>query len=584
MVTNDLVIAMTGSGGEGIVSIGDFLVSACAREGLYALALKNFGPQIRGGESSSIVHISDKPVGTQGDSINLLTVFSWKNYKRFNSELLFRDGFIALIEEKENDEDCPIDKNIKKHVIKVPFADLSKEAVGTTKSKNIVLIGILEGLFNISSEGIMLAIKNKFKKKGEKLVSQVTKAFEIGKEWAKNNFNTFDNVDLPKLKVEKSVKKIIITGNEAIAYGALCSGCTFFSGYPITPSSEVLEWASKEFPKFNGVFIQAEDEISAIGIATGASYAGQKVLIATSGPGLSLMTETVGLACIAEIPLVIIDVQRGGPSTGLPTKMEQSDLTFTIFGSHGDSPRIILAPVNVKDCFYATNRAFYLSEKYQMPVIVLSDQFIGGRLEAIDAFDLSKIENYYRLEPKESELGVGTYKRYDLDSKDGISPMAIVGTENGQHYISGLEHDEFGKPSSETHIHQKMSEKRYKKFKEIRKEAQFKSYGNPKSKIGIIGWGSTDGPIRETVERASKDGLEIKALIPEMIYPVNYEKFEKFLENLDALFIPELSFSAQFYKYLRMNFDLPKKTYRIKRAGGVPFYVDEIYLKIKEVL
>ncbi|MFW5891363.1 MAG: 2-oxoacid:acceptor oxidoreductase family protein, partial [bacterium] len=270
MVTNDIVIAMTGSGGDGIVTIGDFMVSACAKEGLYALAQKNFGPQIRGGESSSTVHISDKPVGTQGDSINILTIFSWKDYARFNTEMMFKDGLIVLVEEKEDIENCPIDPKIKKHFIKVPFSALSKESTGTSKSKNIVLMGILEGLLNISKEGLQSALNTKFSAKGNALLEDLSKAYEKGIDWVKSNEDKFKEVDLPELDLKKSDKKMIITGNEAIAFGALCSGCTFFSGYPITPSSEVLEWSAKEFPKFDGVFIQAEDEISAIGIATGA--------------------------------------------------------------------------------------------------------------------------------------------------------------------------------------------------------------------------------------------------------------------------------------------------------------------------
>jgi 2-oxoglutarate ferredoxin oxidoreductase subunit alpha len=551
---------------------------------MYALSLKNFGPQIRGGESSSIVHISDLPVGTQGDSINILSVFSWKDYARFNSEFLFKDGFIALIEENEKDEDCPIDKNIKRDFIRIPFTELSKKAVGTTKSKNIILMGILEGLFNISKEGLLTALQKRFKKKGDELVNQLTKAYEVGLDWAKENKELFKDVNLPELDVKKSGKKMVISGNDAAAFGALASGCTFFSGYPITPSSEVLEWASKQFPKFNGVFIQAEDAISSVGIATGASYAGEKVLLATSGPGISLMQETIGLASIAEIPLVIINVQRGGPSTGIPTKMEQSDLASAVFGGHGDSTRIVLAATDVRDCFYMMNKAYYFSEKYQIPVIVLSDQFIGGRLEAIDPIDLKKILKAERLLPKEDELGLGKYKRYDLNAENGISAMAIPGMEGGQHYISGLEHDEYGRPNSETSVHQEMSEKRYRKFEGIRKEAEFRNYGDKDSKIGIIGWGSTDGPIRETIMRMEKEGIKIKGLVPEMLYPVNYDKLNEFLNGLDKLFVAEISFSAQFYKLLKMNFNLPEKTVRIKRAGGVPFYVDEIYSRIKEEL
>lgn len=583
MITNDIVIAMTGSGGDGIVTIGDFLVSACAKEGYYALTLKNFGPQIRGGESSSIVHISDKPIGTQGDSINILTVFSWKNYLRFNSEMLFKDGLIVLVEDSEKDEDCPIDPSIKKHIIKVPFTTLSKEAVGNTKSKNLVLMGILEGLFGISEKGLSSALKSKFRAKGQKLLEDTEKAFKHGMGWARQNKNLFDGTDLPELKLNKGEKKMLITGNYASAYGALSSGCTFFSGYPITPSSEVLEWASHEFPKFNGVFIQAEDEISAIGIATGASYAGQKTFTSTSGPGVSLMSETIGLATIAEIPLVILNVQRGGPSTGIPTKMEQADLGQAIFSGHGDSPRVVLAPTNVRDCFYTTNRAFYISEKYQIPVIILSDQFIGGRLESIDPINLDEVLKCEREKPAESKLGVGTYKRYDLSYEDGVSPMAYVGIKGGQHYISGLEHDEFGRPSSEAGKHRIMSEKRYKKFAKIREESKFYKFGDDSAKIGLIGWGSTAGPIRESVDRAEQEGYKVKALIPEMLYPVKYDVYEDFFKGLDHLFIAEASFSAQFFKLLRTNFDMPENTHKIKRAGGVPFYVDEIFSKIKEV-
>jgi 2-oxoglutarate ferredoxin oxidoreductase subunit alpha len=463
--------------------------------------------------------------------------------------------------------------------VPVPFIELAKTSAGTTLAKNIVTLGILGELFNLPKEPVERAIRGKFTKKKAEVLEANLKGYAAGIEYAKT---IEEHASGKRLQYTPGEPMLLMSGNELSAVAALHAGCRFFAGYPITPSSEVLHFLSQWMPKVGGYLVQTEDELSAIGAVIGGSFAGVKSMTATSGPGLALMTEMLGLAAMAEVPAVIIDVQRGGPSTGLPTKSEQSDLWQALWGSHGDAPRVVLAPADVEDCFHATVAAFNIAEEAQMPVIVLSDQFIAQRRETLSMLTLDH-EVVGRQVPSAGDLR--EYKRYK-DTRSGISPMSWPGMKGGEYQTNGLEHGEDGTPSSMHILHEKMNAKRYRKLRLVRDKYSFyRRYGTERADVGIICWGSSKGPVKEAVMRANGRGEKVSAFVPQLLYPFPYHEFTEYLKTVDNVIVMELSYSAQFYKYLRTFLDLPEaRTFVFKRSGGRNLTVSEVEDKIRKVL
>jgi len=318
--------------------------------------------------------------------------------------------------------------------------------------------------------------------------------------------------------------------------------------------------------------LQTEDELAAIGAVVGASFSGAKAMTATSGPGLALMSEMLGLSSIAEIPSVIVNVQRGGPSTGIPTKSEQSDLFHAVYGGHGDMPRVVLAPCDVVDAFHATVDAFNIAEEYQLPVIVLSDQIIGQRRETVDAVALihDVIQRRITSEPDDS------YQRYAI-TEDGVSPMTVPGIANGMFQTNGLEHDESGRPSAMFVTHERMNAKRYRKLDAIaQKYALFERFGVSDPELGILCWGSSAGPVREAVELMNNLGAGIAAFVPRILAPLPIAALSEFLYPCARALVVETSFAGQFHRYLRSLVDLPRDTRVLARSGGKALSVAEI--------
>lgn len=576
---------MAGSGGDGVVTAGELLVSAGAGDGIHGFMLKSFGPQIRGGESSCRVRLSEEQIFSHGDRIEVLGIFSWNDFKRFKSEMEFTNPVAIVMDtaDKVSEDEIPIEDDVQCIVYKVPITDLAKEEAGTTQAKNMVMLGVLSELFGLPQEGIREGIRKKFKKKKQSVTDSNLAGFEAGKEYVVNEIEKVDEIHFTYKSGEP---KVLMEGNEALAYGSLYAGCRFFAGYPITPASEILEWMSRELPKYDGSMIQAEDELAAIGMAIGASFAGEMAMTATSGPGLSLMSEQIGLASMAELPLVIVDVQRTGPSTGIPTKTEQADLMQALYGTHGDANRVVLAPADVEDCFAVGVQAFYIAEKYQVPVIVLSDQYLGQRKETFDKEALfssgnGSMQEIGRITPSEEELE--DYVRFKI-TEDGISPMSYPGMKDGMYQAAGIEHGEKGLPTSDVDIHAKMTEKRYRKDQALVKEINFVRYYGPEdAEVGVIGWGSAKGAIKEAIQQLNDEGYPVKAAIPQILAPLPQEKLETFIEPLHTVMVAEISFTGQFYKYLKgfLRFG-DRKLKQYARAGGASFNVEEIYNAVKK--
>jgi 2-oxoglutarate ferredoxin oxidoreductase subunit alpha len=581
MPTRDLTIAMVGSGGDGVVTMGDLVAQAAAREGLHAIKTEAYGPQIRGGEASCTVRVASSAILAQGDTVDVLVVFRRSDFARFRGEISVAEDAVILAEADDDTkaEELEPGEDGRIRLIPVPFTQLGRDAAGTAASKNVVALGVLSGLFGLPEEGLRRAVRHKFGRKKESVREANAKAFEAGIEFARS---LPEDLEARRLDYVAGEPHLLMSGNEAAAVGALHAGCRFFAGYPITPSSEILHFLAEWMPKAGGSVVQTEDELAAIGAIIGASFAGVKSMTATSGPGLSLMTEMLGLSSMAEVPIVIIDVQRGGPSTGNPTKSEQSDLFQCLYGTHGDAPRVVLACSDVEDCFHATVEAFNISEEFQLPVLVLSDQAVGQRKETLSAKTLEH-EVRGRVAPTETELV--NYERY-RDTPTGVSPMSVPGTKNGMYQTNGLEHDEAGRPTSLYLAHEKMNAKRYRKLWPIRdRYHSFRRYGPEDADVGIVCWGSSKGAVQEAVAAANARGEKVAAFVPQMLYPYPKHDFEEFLAHVREILVVELSYTAQFYKYLRTFLTLPEgRTHVFKRSGGKDLAVAEVTREIRRVL
>ncbi|MBN2780798.1 MAG: 2-oxoacid:acceptor oxidoreductase subunit alpha, partial [Candidatus Marinimicrobia bacterium] len=549
----NIVIGIAGSGGDGVISAGEILVNAASSEGLFVFMLKSFGAQIRGGESSVRVRISDLPVQTQGDRIDILVVLSWSNFMRFKAEMQLEERLVIVSDSDDPmpDDEVPLTETQREFWYKVPFGKLAEEHTGSRLAKNIVMLGAITELFSLPKEALQKSIKKTFRNKGDEVIASNFKAIRAGEDFVKEQIVKIDPL---RLDYEPRPPRLVMQGNEAIALGAIYAGLDFYAGYPITPSTEIMEWIARYLPQKEGVSLQMEDELASINAVLGASFAGKKAMTATSGPGISLMNEGIGLASMAELPAVIVNVQRGGPSTGLPTKTEQADLMQAIWGSHGDSPRVVIAPCDVEDCFDCTVLAFYISEKYQLPVIILSDQFIGHRKESINPESIGGGASGFRKVCRRetpSEEDLKDYRRYKI-TENGVSPMSYPGIKGGEYLGSGIEHDEKGDPRGDVATHAKMTEKRWKKLDHFKEEFQFERfYGPQDAKLGVIAWGSTKGAVKEAVNKANAMGMSVSAMIPQLILPFLVEPFKEFIRNKNRVIIPEMSYVGQFRRYLR---------------------------------
>jgi 2-oxoglutarate ferredoxin oxidoreductase subunit alpha len=550
---NELSLSIVGAGGDGAVAAGDILSLAAAREGLSVIKTEAYGPQIRGGESSCTVRISAAPIHAQADQLDASVVFSWADFARFRAELVLAPNAIVWYEEK----DAP-PENMQSYRL-VPVAFSAHRA-----SKNIFALGVLAATFGLPVDAIRDCVRSRFRKKTEAVIEANVNAFDTG---------LTQGLGLSeRLQYVKSEPKLLMAGNEASAVGAIEAGCRFFAGYPITPSSEILHYLGEWLPRIGGTCLQTEDELAAIGAVVGGSFAGAKSMTATSGPGLSLMSEMLGLSAMAEIPSVIVNVQRGGPSTGIPTKSEQSDLWHSLYGSHGDTPRVVLTCTDVADSFHRTVDAFNIAEEFQVPVIVLSEQSIAQRKETIEAGALT-----HEVVDRRIAVDLENYRRYKV-TDDGVSPMSVPGQKGGEYQTNGLEHDEQGRPSSMYTTHETMNAKRWRKLDAIAKKYPlFTRFGVENPDVGILCWGSSTGVVREAVDRMTARGLRVAAFSPILLMPLPKDAIQQFIDASKEVVVLELSFAAQFHRYLRSELDLPKaKTRVFARSGGKYLTVSEV--------
>ena len=449
MESKDISLVITGPGGEGVIAAGELLLKTAAQMGYHGLLKKSFGPQIRGGESSAMVRLSSENIECLGDVFDLMLVMDWEIITPFIDELTFNKDTLILYDQ-QSDEIPEAIINSQAQVCSLPLIKLAKQQ---KTQANMIIVGLLAQLLGLPLAQLIAATKQQFQHKEVSLIDSAIIGIEIGNDYQLP-------VEFPALSDLDPQKKNdwIYTGNQLIGLGALKAGIRFVAAYPITPATDLLEWLAINLDQIGGRLVQAEDELSSINMVIGASYGGVPALTATSGPGLSLMSEGLGLAITSEIPLLVVNVNRGGPSTGIPTKSEQSDLNLALYGVHGDAPHIVTAPVAISDCAFTSGWSVCLAEQLQCPVIVLSDQFIGHSVIAG-----TKPVFFPHTVERETAEPDDDYQRY-LNTESGISPMALPGTVNNMYTADGLTHDERGFPCAQASVQQQQLDKRQRKL------------------------------------------------------------------------------------------------------------------------
>ncbi len=572
---SDLIIRIGGEGGEGIISAGDMIAQAATRSGLNVLTFKTFPAEIRGGYAMYQVRFSKDHIMSEGSGSNIFCAFNKEALDKNRADL--KPGTVLIYDYPDGDieEEVKIDGV---HCYPLPMSRIAKKDLEMYRAKNMVALGALSYMFDIALEELKDLLREKFGKKGEQVVATNLKAVDAGINYMKEHQKKTDPFKMGSAgKMAKDV--IIISGNEAAGLGAVLGGCRFFSAYPITPATEIANYMAQWLPKLDGTLVQAEDEIASLANVLGASYAGARAMTSTSGPGLSLMQELIGLASMAELPVVIVDVQRGGPSTGMPTKHEQSDLFMACHGGHGDAPRIVLSPENVADIIKLTAEAFNLAEEYQMPVLVLSDGSLGFRTESITRPDPAS----FKLVTRARYTGGEGFRRYEV-TPTGVSPMSQPGDDVAGAYIAtGLEHNESSNPNFTPENRVKHCDKRFKKLETLVKNYHAPELqGDGNADVGVISFGSTMGVSREAVALARAEGLKVKALHPRLIWPMQVEHIKAFAATCKTILVPECNAQGQLAELMRGVTGINPVSYRL--YDGLPFSPQQLLAKIKEVM
>lgn len=570
MTSKSYTFSLVGSGGAGVVVTGEILLRAAAFSGLFGILRKSFGPQIRGGESAAIIRLSDRPVLSVVPSIQMIVALDWKNFSRFQDEVPVEGGALVICDGKSGD--TPIEFKRAGQFLEIPFSTIAKEK-GSSRI-NMVVLGFIGQLLNLTLQSLIDAMKDRLHDKDQSILNAAENSIAAGYEF---NFP----VEYPPISIDTEKKsgqeeRWLLNGNQAISFGALSSGIRFVSAYPITPASDALEWIAEHIEHTGGHLVQAEDELSAINMAIGASFGGVPALTITSGPGLSLMSEALGLAVASETPVVVIDVMRGGPSTGIPTKSEQSDMNLAVYGMHGDAPHVVIAPMDIQDCVLTGAWATYLAESLQTVVMVLSDQFLGQSQAVITKPDPP---SFPFGQARADDIHQQPYLRY-LDTDSGISPMAIPGDENTMYTAEGLEHNEQGVPSPKASDHIQQLRKRQRKI-------ELFDYGDKWGEVSGEGstvvccWGSVTSAAREAQSLLATEGIQIKLICLRLLSPLPVHHLNKYLENASRIIVIEQNFSAQFYHFVKSKLSVKVDIESIALPGPVPINAYDIISRLK---
>ncbi len=572
MSLSSVSIALTGSGGAGVMTAGQILLDAAARAGFYGLMGRTLGPQIRGGESAALIRLATHPVRGPDDGYDILLAFDWGNIERFRDELPLNPG--ALIITDPHNGDVPlIMLDRQPRVVEVPLHAMARDINGGRV--NMVGLGLIAELVGLDHAHLLERITAQLAGKGQAALDSSRAGLDAGAD------AVIGVKGIPRLDPARPPDRPrwSVTGNDAAGLGAIRGGVRFCAAYPITPATDILEWLAPNLPKVGGSLVQCEDELASINMIIGGSFGGVPSVTATSGPGLALMTEGLGLAVASETPVVVVNVQRGGPSTGIPTKSEQSDLSIAVGGLHGDAPHVVTAPLSIADCLFTTQWSVHLAEAMQTAAIVLSDQFLGQSRAIIDApGEIAFVAR--RAAVSDADVAamaeVGGYRRYAL-SADGVSPMTLPGQPGGAYTGDGLEHDEAGHPSTQTGHHQAQLDKRRRKVWDFDYGDHWAVIeGDAAPEVAVIAWGSSAAPAGEAVARARAQGLKARLIAVRLIDPVPVAAMAEALAGARRVLVVEQNHEGQYLRHLRGRMDLPGRVSALHRPGPLGLRPGEI--------
>ncbi|MFC2160500.1 2-oxoacid:acceptor oxidoreductase subunit alpha [Acidobacteriota bacterium] len=573
----DISVMIAGQAGDGVLFTGNVLAKILKKEGWEVATYRYFPSNIRGEPTHYTIRASQKKVFGLGNKINVLLSFDCASIIKYTK--LMAQGGVVFCDGEELNRLKPIHKK-GKTFHKLPLRILTQKHFKNEIFKNTIALGALCFVLDLNFRIIERIIIDTFlKRKGKEIVRKNIEALNLGCEQARMIVDSSERHTLIK---KKDKGKMFISGDEAIAVGALAAGCRFFAAYPICPATEIWQWLALHFPKFNGLVVQTEDELSAINMALGASYAGARAMTSTSGPGGSLMMESYGLSGMAEIPIVVVSVQRVGPSTGMPTKSEQSELNQWVFGSHGEFPRIVLSPGTIDECFDFTVKAFNLADKYQVPVVLLTELDFGQNYRTVKRFDLSKIKiDRGKLLSEEKLKSVNNYKRYAF-TPNGISPRALPSMKNGIHMVESNEHDEKGYRDENPENRIRMMQKRMSKLSFAEKDMiPPKLWGDHKATVGIIGFGSTLGPVVEAVEELYDLNIRAKNLQIRTVCPFPVDAASDFIQSCEFVFVVENNYSGQLHDLIHSQVKPKTRMNKILNYSSVAFRSVDISNHIK---
>jgi 2-oxoglutarate ferredoxin oxidoreductase subunit alpha len=566
-LVDDVSIVLCGEAGQGIQTIEQALTRLLKLGGYNVFATKEYMSRIRGGSNSTQLRAAAKRVCAPVDRIDILIALNKGALRRFEEKT---SPETIVLEDRESVGDDLASGRYRG--IDVPLSKIATE-IGNKVYANIVAVGVIAGLLRIEQEALGNFLKEFFSRKDAKIIGENVEAakrgYAIGSELLGSGTVRIDVAKNPRVKDE-----LLLSGGEAVSLGALAGGCNFISSYPMSPSTPVLTFLSQHAREFDMIAEQAEDEISAINMALGASYAGARAMVTTSGGGFALMTEGVSLAGMLETPVVIHIAQRPGPATGLPTRTEQADLELALYAGHGEFPRIIFAPGTLEQAFFLAEKAFNLADKFQVPVFILTDQYFIDSYYNIPALDAANqhVERHIVKTDKD-------YKRYRL-TEDGISPRGVPGFGEGLVVLDSDEHDEEGHITEDLDLRTKMVEKRRRRLEAMRTEAVAPELiGGENYKVLVVGWGSTYHMLREARERLARD--DVSVLHFSQVYPLPPVAAD-YLRRAEKNIIVENNATAQLGKLIKLQTGIAIEQ-KVLKYNGLPFSVEEVLAQLEEV-
>jgi 2-oxoglutarate ferredoxin oxidoreductase subunit alpha len=572
-VRSELVWKVGGQQGEGIDSTGVVFLNACHSLGYYTFGYRHFMSRIKGGHTNYQVRVSTRPVHAVGDDTDVLIAFDQESIDENFHELpeggiVLADGFGATL---------PDDRGVT--LMEVPLTKIAQD-LGNSLMKNMVAMGATCALTGLPRGPFEDFVRKTFARKGEEVVKANREALDAGFRFVMDRWGRQAHLQLAP--TEPKPGHLVIEGDYAAGFGALAGGCRFLAAYPITPASMIMEWLAARFAKVGGLVVQAEDEIAALCMAIGAGYAGARSMTSTSGPGFSLMQEAMGLAGLTETPVVIVDVQRAGPATGLPTKHEQGDLNEMVYGSHGEMARIVLAPGTIEDCFYDLAEAFNLADRHQCPVIVAMDLYLGMSRGTVPGLDWSRVRVERGPILTAGQIAeMGAVERF-ADTPDGISPRIFPGTPGGVHLTTGDEHGFDGRITEAPEIRVAMQDKRLRKIEQVDFPGVALS-GSLPADLLLIGFGASTGPMWEAAERLEGEGVRAAVLQLRRLWPFPADEVRQAIEQAGAALVVESNKTGQLAHLIRSQVGgdlLPG----LRKYDGNPIRPGEVEARAKEVL